>query len=159
MEIRDKRNLLTIHKTKKYRKRRRSSISSIAIHHSATTQGSAEAFARYHVNTKNWPGIGYAYVVNKDGTIDFCNDYETKTYHVGNSNRIALGICLIGDFTKENPTDAQLNATAELCDMIFDEISTIQTIKAHQDYKGYSTKECPAFDISIIKEKMQTKLF
>ncbi|WP_209123684.1 hypothetical protein [Alkalihalobacillus sp. BA299] len=43
---------------------------------SATKTGSADAFARYHVNSLGWPGIGYHYVVDKEGSISWCHDLE-----------------------------------------------------------------------------------
>ena len=82
-------------------------VTMVAIHHSATRTGSAEAFARYHVETHKWPGIGYHFVVEQDGEIIWCNDLIKKTYHVGNSNASAIGVCLVGDFRFDNPTDEQ----------------------------------------------------
>ncbi|MEA1855671.1 peptidoglycan recognition family protein [Cytobacillus sp. FSL W7-1323] len=83
----------------------------LAIHHSLTKQGlggsNAEGYARYHVDTHGWPSIGYSYVIEPDGTIKFCNDIELRTYHVGDHNNYAIGICLTGDFRSEKPTKKQ----------------------------------------------------
>ncbi|MFS1519454.1 peptidoglycan recognition family protein [Bacillus sp. SCS-151] len=67
------------------------------MHHSLTKEGSAEAFANYHVSTHNWPGIGYHFVILKDGTIVWCHNPGVMSYHVGDSNKHAIGICLVGD--------------------------------------------------------------
>ena len=150
----DKRDTLPKHKTRKYSKRKVSEITSIAIHHSATLQGSAKAFANYHVNNNGWPGIGYTYVINKDGSIVWCHNWDVKTAHVGNSNRKSLGICLVGDFTKEDPTEKQLQGAADLCMMLIDHIESIEKIIPHSDFPGYSWKQCPAFDVMKITNRM-----
>lgn len=154
MNITDKRNTLKKHAARVYKKRLLSDITSIAIHHSATLQGSSEAFARYHVTHNGWPGIGYTYVINKDGSIDWCNDWNLKTAHVGNSNKNALGVCLVGDFTKEKPTELQLQSAADLCMMLIDKIESIKSIKGHSEYPDYNWKLCPAFDVKEITCKM-----
>jgi N-acetyl-anhydromuramyl-L-alanine amidase AmpD len=155
MNIIDKRNKLKTHPNKRPLKRKISDILYIAIHHSGTLTGSSEAYARYHVNKKDWAVIGYHYVINKDGTIDFCNNHSIKSAHVGNSNRYALGICLTGDFKNEEPTEKQLNAASELCMMLIDKYETIKEIKGHLDFPGYSWKECPAFDVMKITNRMK----
>lgn len=155
MKIVDKRGKLKTHSTRKYSKRDIDKIEYIAIHHSLTLQGSSEAFARYHVGHNGWPGIGYTYVILKDGTIDFCNDIDVKSAHVGNFNNKSIGICLVGDFRKENPTKEQLQAAADLCMMLLDVAENIKEIKGHLDFKGYEWKECPAFDVTEITNRMK----
>jgi len=120
-----------------------------------TKQGSAEAFARYHVNHNKWPGIGYHYVINTDGSIDFTNDWDVKSYHVGNSNKTAIGVCLVGNFTIDTPNHAQIKATIELCRMLMKKIPSIEKIKGHNEYDGYSWKDCPGFDVSEIRENIK----
>jgi N-acetyl-anhydromuramyl-L-alanine amidase AmpD len=154
MKIIDKRSSLTVHPTKRYSTRKLKDIKYIAIHHSLTLSGSSEAFARYHVEHNDWPGIGYHYVIDKDGTIDFCNNIITKSAHVGNSNKYAIGICLIGNFLIQEPTEAQLQATADLCMKLIDEIEGIKEIKGHSDFPGYEWKSCPVIDVMQITNRM-----
>lgn len=154
MKTIDKRGKLRVHPSKKPRKRAIKDIKYIAIHHSATLTGSAEAYARYHVNKKDWPTIGYHYVIDKDGTINICNNITVRSNHVGNSNKYAIGICLTGDFTKEEPTEEQLQASADLCMLLIDNYETIEEIKGHSSFPGYDWKECPAFDVMKITNRM-----
>ena len=98
---RDCRDKLIRHPYKTYDGRPLNAIQKIAVHHSLTSSGSAESFARYHVKHNGWPGIGYHFVIEKDGTVKWCNDLEIKCYHVGNSNRMSIGICLVGDFREQ----------------------------------------------------------
>jgi len=155
MKIINKTNELKKHETKRYKKRSINAIKSIAIHHSATKTGSPEAFARYHVNIKNWPGIGYAYVIDKDGVIYQTNELTTVAYHVGNSNYKSVGICLIGDFTVEETNPKQLQAAAYLCLFLMQKLLNLEVIKGHSEFPGYSWKKCPAFDVLQILNRIK----
>jgi N-acetyl-anhydromuramyl-L-alanine amidase AmpD len=117
----------------------------IVIHHSLTLEGSAEAYARYHVTSLGWAGIGYHYVIEKDGTIKQCHDNNIKSYHVGNSNARSIGICLTGDFRKGNqkPTDAQKESLYLLVKELKKEVPSVSKVLGHQECPGYSWKNCP----------------
>jgi len=131
------------HKTKRYKTRPLSAIASVAIHHSATKTGTPKAFATYHVNTKGWPGIAYAYCIGKGGQVYKCNPISAITYHVGDSNREAIGICLVGDFDHEKPGAVQLAAAAELVRLVISTFPKGLDLKRHHDYEGYGWKSCP----------------
>ncbi|HIW33131.1 MAG TPA: peptidoglycan recognition protein family protein [Candidatus Paenibacillus intestinavium] len=147
MIVVDLRGKLPVHKTKKYNTRKASDIRSLAIHHSLTFSGSAQAFATYHINTNGWPGIAYTYVIDKDGTINQCLDHTTVGYHVGNSNKHALGICLVGDFRNQKPTDAQYKSALELVRWLQLQLPNAVEVKGHSQYPGYSWKACPVISM------------
>lgn len=155
MKIIDKRNKLRKHPTKRYARRSRNQIKYIAIHHSASISGSAEAFANYHVNSLGWPTIGYHYVIDKQGIIYWCNDLETISYHVGNSNSAAVGICMIGDFTKEKPTPAQYQAALMLTKMLMDELNiSSRNVLGHREFPNNSTS-CPAINMNQFRNDLK----
>ncbi len=126
----------------------------IAIHHSLTRQGlggsNAESYAKYHVDTLGWPSIGYSYVIEPDGTIKFCNDIELRTYHVGDHNNYAVGICLTGDFRYEKPTKAQEESLRNLVAALQKAYPHLKYIKGHNEFKGYEWKACPVFDYKAV---------
>ncbi|WJQ81599.1 N-acetylmuramoyl-L-alanine amidase [Brevibacillus brevis] len=113
------------HKTLRYGLRKLTDIRSAAMHHSATKSGSPEEFARYQVGTNGWSGNAYHFVI---GVIYWCNDPEAISYHVGNSNRHALGICLVGDFKTQQPTAAQIDATQRLLQYLQVQIPTMKQV-------------------------------
>ena len=106
IDITDK---LQKHTSNKYKARLATAIRQIVIHHSATRPISvsgiadAEAFARYHVIELGWPGIGYHYVIGKDGTVLKTNPNSVSSYHAGKANATSLGICLVGAFDAKEP--------------------------------------------------------
>ncbi|WP_088104932.1 peptidoglycan recognition protein family protein [Halalkalibacter urbisdiaboli] len=155
MNIIDKRGTLAKHSSRTYRRRSRSAIRNIAIHHSATTTGSAEAFARYHVNELGWPGIGYHYVVDKDGNISRCHDLEVVSYHVGNSNGYAVGICMVGNFQTESLGETQRNATLELTKHLMSELGiTVDNVWGHTEFPGYAWKPCPSINMNTFRNQL-----
>ena len=86
----------------------------IIIHHSATPDGLVlkdfDAIRNYHINTNGWLDIGYHYVIES-----VANEYkiikgrpeEMEGAHCPGENQQSIGICVVGDFTNAEPTDAQ----------------------------------------------------
>ena len=97
-----------------YLKRRISDIDRIMIHHSASPLNhTAYTFAAWHTSQqgKNWPGIGYHYVINPDGSIQQTNYLTTRSYHSGReSNTKGVGVCLVGNFDSGNATPEQVQS-------------------------------------------------
>lgn len=122
----------------------------IAVHHSLTKSGNSAAFANYHVGTNGWPGIAYHFVILKDGTIEWNHDLGIKSYHVGNSNRFAIGICLVGDFRTEKPTAAQETSFRALVTALKKDMPNYKRTRGHNEFPGYSWKACPVFDYKAV---------
>lgn len=157
-QLRDVRQSLTKHSTRVYRTRNINDIKKLAIHHSATKTGSAEAYARYHVNNLGWGGIGYHFVVEQDGTIKWCNSLETVSYHVGNSNGFAVGICMTGDFRFAEPTPEQWKSVYELVLVLMDDLNLkAEDVLQHQEFAGYSNKPCASIDMTAFRNNLIEK--
>jgi N-acetylmuramoyl-L-alanine amidase len=125
----------------------------IAIHHSLTTQGSSAAFANFHVGTNKWPGVAYHFVILKDGTIEWNHNLGVKSYHVGNSNRFAVGICLVGDFRTEEPTAEQKASLYVLVDALKRDLPNYKRTRGHNEFPDYAWKHCPEFDYRAVCSK------
>lgn len=113
VKVVDLRGQLAVHPTKSYTTRSLSDINQIVIHHSDSSPNtSPQAIARYHVENKDWPGIGYHFCFGADGTIYQTNNLETIAYHAGDwdVNTESLGVCLIGRLVENAPTQAQLTS-------------------------------------------------
>lgn len=144
--ITDKVDKLLKHPSKKYGKRNISQIDGFVIHHSATSTGSSESFANYHVNNRDWPGIGYHYVVDKKGNIDLTNNINTISYHTSGQNTKKIGICMIGNFNNEIPTTDQINAVRYLIHSISKKFPNIHKVNLHRDYANTS---CAGSNVNI----------
>ena len=88
----------------------------IVIHHSNggnDVDFSAERMHDMHLNIGD-AGIGYHFVIRKDGTVEEGRPEWAVGAHAYRNNYYTLGICLSGDFEIAHPTQAQLEACAEL---------------------------------------------
>jgi N-acetylmuramoyl-L-alanine amidase len=133
---------------KKYDSRGIDAIDKVVIHHSAVggSGGDPWAFARYHVNTNKWPGIGYHYVIQKDGLIYQTQNLSTKSYHAGNANNSSIGICLSGDFDNEKPTFNQQEKLVYLINYLQDYLGRNLSVHGHNEY---SSKSCPGANVDL----------
>lgn len=121
-----------------YNKRQLNQVKQIVIHHT-TNDGSIQAQAKYHVNVKGWPGIGYHFMIDKAGTIFKCNSIDVVCYNVENQNTKTIGICLIGNFEKQKPTPEQIASLKWLIDALRGVVGELP-IFGHQDKKATT---CP----------------
>jgi hypothetical protein len=122
----------------------------IAIHHSLTTGGSSAAFANYHVGTNGWPAVAYHFVILKNGTIEWNHNVGVLSYHVGNSNSFAVGICLVGDFRTEEPTEEQKQSLYLLVEALKKDLPNYKRTRGHDEFPNYSWKACPEFDYRAV---------
>ncbi|MFZ5945311.1 MAG: N-acetylmuramoyl-L-alanine amidase [Bacillota bacterium] len=154
MKIVDVRNLLAKHPAKEYGKRSQTAIRYIAIHHSATQGGDAFSFARYHVNSLDWPGIGYHYVILIDGTIQWTNDLTTASYHVKDYNSRTVGVCLVGNFVDGQLNPSQKEALYQLCRSLLRQLNlNPEDIRGHNEFlPGYT--QCPALNMDEIRRDL-----
>ena len=115
-------------------------IEQTIVHHSATTNQSAEDYANYHVSHHGWPGIGYHYVIEKDGTIVQGNPLTNVSYHTSGQNTKSIGICLSGNFEIEQPTAAQMHSLQILINYLRQQVPNSMQVYGHRDF---GTTSCP----------------
>lgn len=125
-----------------WQERPRQGITDITIHHSASgVSEKASSMANWHIVGKKWPGIAYHFLVYHDGRVYQTNPIKSLTFHNGFNNRAALGICLVGNFTKRPPTAEQLFMTQLLCLALRVELPNLHYCTGHGEYKNGSL--CP----------------
>jgi hypothetical protein len=92
----------------------------IVVHHSVTDQfeTTVEAIRRYHIEKRHFTDIGYHFVITGDGYIHEGRSINKMGANVIGHNKHTLGICLTGDFRKDEPTKEQLNSLIILCKTI-----------------------------------------
>lgn len=136
------------HPTKRFDQRSLSVISEAVIHHTATDSRSTtiKSIATYHVEPGNHicadgcPGISYHFMINWKGEIYQVNELETISYQCGGCNTSSIGICLIGNFNEEVPTEKALRAVAKTIKYVNRRLGRNLKISAHYDHKSTS---CP----------------
>lgn len=128
--------------TKEMLRRSTQYIVLIILHHRAG-DGDIESIHKQHIN-RGWAGIGYHYYIRKDGEVYTGRPIEFIGAHCPNNNQKSIGICLEGDFRKEQPTDEQLKSCKELVEMLRQRIPSIKRVLNHSDL--YAT-QCPVVNL------------
>ncbi|HEV3148065.1 MAG TPA: N-acetylmuramoyl-L-alanine amidase [Chthoniobacterales bacterium] len=96
----------------------------IVVHNSGTRQGNARVFDYYHRHVRRMRnGLAYQFVIGNgtstgNGQIEVGDRWRRQIngghVHSDYLNNISLGICLVGDFNRDQPTGAQLESCEEL---------------------------------------------
>jgi hypothetical protein len=96
----------------------------IVVHNSGTRQGNARVFDYYHKHVRRMQnGLAYHFVIGNgtstaNGQVEVGDRWRRQIngghVHSDYLNNISLGICLVGDFNRGQPTRAQLDACDEL---------------------------------------------
>ncbi len=119
----------------------------IVVHNSGTRQGNARAFDYYHRYVRKMPnGLAYHFVIGNgtstgDGQIEIGDRWRRQIngghVHSDYLNNIALGICLVGDFNRDQPTHSQLEACEELIRYLRQRVGKIDSkwaiVKPHRE--------------------------
>lgn len=125
----------------------------IIVHHSATDEGNAFSFYNMHIRRGFWNGLGYHFVIDngtfgkEDGQIEISPRWikQQKGAHckAAGMNYIGIGICLVGNFSKERVSEKQLDSLAHLVNVLRKYYNIPKSkILGHGQVSGAAT-ECP----------------
>lgn len=130
----------------------------ITVHHSATSQGSARAFDRYH-RRRHMGGLFYHFVIGNgtdsgDGEIEVGWRWQ-KQVKANRPNDIQ--ICLVGNFDKQFVSDAQFDRLADLINILREQYSIpLSGVRKHGDIKGKRT-DCPGTNFPFDRLKARLR--
>lgn len=106
---------------------------------------------------QGWSGIGYHYVIRKDGTIERGRPRDVVGSHAYGFNNCSIGINIVGDFEQSTPNTEQIEAAAqllaELCN-IYKLTPTAETIVGHRDLMATT---CPGQNLYDILQTLRGK--
>lgn len=119
----------------------------IVVHNSGTKQGNAKVFEYYHLHTRKMPnGLAYHFVIGNgtssgDGEIEVGGRWARQIsgghVHSDYLNSISVGICLVGDYNRSRPTQAQLESLKELIEYLRKRVGKtdgkLAVVKPHRD--------------------------
>jgi hypothetical protein len=130
----------------------------IVIHHSASDSGGAVIFDEWH-RKRGWDELGYDFVIDNgegqpDGKVEVGSRWlkQKQGAHAksptGEYNDRGIGICLVGNFEKGNPTAAQWESLVRLVTYLSREydISPDRIIGHHDVNK---TTLCPGKNMDL----------
>ena len=127
-------------------------ITLIVIHCSAVRPGqqsSAKKINDWHRDRGFQNGIGYHYVVRRDGTIELGRPLEMIGAHVVNHNKHSIGICYEGGLNSAGePEDTRTPEQKVTLRKLLEELHQKfpkALIVGHRDLNP--AKKCPCFDV------------
>lgn len=125
----------------------------IVIHHSATFAGNADIFDKQHRQRGFWNGLGYHFVIDngsdgkRDGQVEigprWTKQMDGAHCNAMNMNKVGIGICLVGNFDEDMPSQAQFNALTSLVSQLRRQFNVpVENILRHNMVTGKAT-DCP----------------
>lgn len=125
----------------------------IIIHHSATDEGNSLCFNLAHYSRGFRKGLGYHFVINNgtkgkiDGQIEvsprWIKQEDGSHCKAGGMNHKGIGICLVGNFSKEQVTKKQMDSLVYLVNILRKYFNVpVKNILGHGHVSGAKT-ECP----------------
>ena len=127
-------------------------IDTVVIHCSATPPTmdiGRKEIDEWH-RAKGWNGIGYHYVIRRNGEIENGREIGTVGAHVAGHNAHSVGICLVGGVDSHNQPEnnfeeIQFDSLLELLGMLKDEIPNAFDVVGHNELNPH--KACPSFNV------------
>lgn len=137
----------------------------VMIHHSLTPDGATVSWGsirHYHVAMKGWADIGYHFGIEmvESGGRHYLEVLRGRPLSMpgahcreGGMNRLAIGVCLVGDYDDAAPSDDRVGLLVSLVRDLT-AVFTIppENIVAHRDYAPYKTCPGSAFDLDRVRK-------
>ncbi len=89
----------------------------LVIHHSGLSidkESTVAGIHEMHIVKNHWAGIGYHFVIHKDGSVETARPLEYRGAHSLNNNDFTVGICLTGNYDLVKPPTPQLTSAIQL---------------------------------------------
>lgn len=166
LDVQNKIDELEWNKTRKWRKR--NEISKIIIHQSLS-DGKLENINHYlispgnHISPKTGcPHICYHIVIDKQGTIILCNDFDDMTWHTKKHNVNGLSICVLGNFIGtgwnkgHEPSEEQMKSLDKLLDHLMENLSL--NSKDIYGHYHFGKPACPGKTITELIESIRREV-
>ena len=126
-------------------------IKEIILHCSATAEGRDYTVAdidRWH-KARGWRGIGYHYVIYRDGSVHPGRPVEQIGAHCTGHNANSIGICYIGGLAADNktPKDTRTPAQIQALRNLVGELKKKYPGARVHGHNEFAAKACPCFNV------------
>ena len=140
-------------------------VQKLVAHHSASKQSATKKadIAKWH-KERGFSQIGYHKIIEGNGTIVNGRFENIQGAHAKGVNQGSLGVCVVGDFEKETPSQAQISSLVSvLTGWCKAHGLNSKNIYGHFNVPGVSTAtSCPGKNLksqlAVIKQKVGQKL-
>lgn len=99
---------------------------------------------------RGWKGIGYHYVIRRDGRVEKGRNNAEVGAHATNHNQTSIGICLVGGI--DNQGKPESNYTSAQWAALLDLVKTVKgayNVRSENiiGHNQVAKKACPCFDV------------
>lgn len=117
----------------------------IVIHHTGNPYDDDLSAEQIHAShqAQGWSGIGYHFVIRKDGSIELGRPDWSIGAHAYGFNSDSIGIHVCGNFDQAEPTKAQLDALPQLIADICDAYGLIAADTIVVGHRDLMATACP----------------
>lgn len=117
----------------------------VVIHHSVIMEGEDNVatlleIQNAHRSDRRWADVGYHYFVGRDGIVYQGRDIRVRGTHTAGFNTGSVGVCLLGDYTQQIPTERQVRGAEGLVSWLEQRLQ-LTHLAAHNMFN--STTLCP----------------
>jgi len=138
----------------------------IVVHHSATEYGNAAIIDKWHRERNHWEGVGYDFVIGNgtdsgDGQVEVTFRWREQIpgAHCGGTpnnwaNKDGIGICLVGDFSRREPSSRQMQSLLRLILFLQKRYGIPKSrIYGHKTTPGARVTDCPGDSFPMARLK------
>ena len=122
----------------------------IIVHCAATRPDQdidAKEIDRWH-RQRGWSGIGYHFVIKRDGTIETGRDIEATGAHARGHNWSSVGICMVGGLSPmSKPFASFTDIQYVMLRLLVDGLKARYPSAILLGHNDVSSKDCPCFDV------------
>ena len=120
----------------------------VIIHHAAFYQvddlTTVREIDRLHRADRGWADIAYHFLIGRGGTIYEGRPLNVRGTHTEGYNTGTVGVCLLGNYMTEYPTEETIRATLALVQWLGAELG-LTHLAGHDDFNP--TTECPGTNL------------
>lgn len=139
--------------------KKRLKTTEIILHCAATPEGinfSVDSIHRAHL-ARAFAGIGYNYVIYRDGTIHEGRPVGAAGAHCSGHNSNSVGVCYIGGVASDGKTPKDTRTAAQR-EALFNLVHTLLvnyglSLSAVHGHYEYANKACPSFKIEQFRNE------
>lgn len=122
-------------------------------HSRADSSRRIEAIRRAHVNL-GWADIGYHYIIDPAGRIYEARPTSLQGAHVRDQNERNLGVMVLGNFMRRQPTDASVASLESfLRSAMRQHRVPVQRVLTHREY---APTACPGDRLQTMMNQLRT---
>ena len=137
-------------------------IDMIVVHQTGTPTGTVESIDRYH-RSLGWAGIGYHYVIYRDGSVHKGRSNSEIGAHCKGDNATSIGVCCVGKgdalpvgsgYLNQAMWDGLLRLVGQL--MVAYRIPVSRVVGHRERPSGREQgKTCPGFDVAVVRSLLR----